>query len=430
MNKLVFSALVMMVAQAALACPRGTESRGTVNGVERCALKGTYLASELRLTADKVYLLEDGVFIGDDNKDQSVLRIEAGTKIMGNPGSFLSIMRGSKIYAEGTANKPVVFTSVKETGRKRGEWGGLIVNGNAPINACAPGAAICEAISEGIKVREVKFGGNQPEDNSGILRYVRIEFGGYPIAVDNEINGLSLNGVGSETEVNYIQVHMNADDGVEFFGGTVNVKNIVLTGNEDDSLDWDMGWVGKAQFIIIDQGADQVDNGFEADNSKSPMDASPRSNPVISNVTMIGSEKSAYGMLLRKGTGAQLSNFVITGFGRACIDVDDSETFRHGANLENGILAATGLSMSNSILNCAKGFEIEAGDAWSTEDWFLSQPGNKQADPKIKGWMPRIGSPLLAAGQVPDDFFFEPVDYIGAMGSDDWTVGWISRELQ
>lgn len=180
MKVFVFLGALILSAAAQGACPTGTESRGVVAGVERCALRGTYLSTDLRLTADNVYLIEDGVFIGDDNKENSTLRIEAGTKILGNPGAFVSIMRGSKIFAEGTAENPIVFTALKESGRKRGEWGGLVLNGNAPINACKAGASVCEAISEGIKAREVKFGGNNASDNSGILRYVRVEFAGYP----------------------------------------------------------------------------------------------------------------------------------------------------------------------------------------------------------------------------------------------------------
>ncbi|HPI39892.1 MAG TPA: hypothetical protein PLJ21_03760, partial [Pseudobdellovibrionaceae bacterium] len=315
--------------------------------------------------------------------------------------------------------------------RKRGEWGGLVINGNAPINACAKGVAVCEAISEGIKSKEVKFGGNDSEDNSGVLKYVVVEFAGYPISQDNELNGISFNGVGSGTEVEYIQVHMNADDGVEFFGGTVNVKHVVLTANEDDSMDWDMGWVGKAQFVLIDQGQDAVDNGFEADNLKSPMNAEPRSNPIMSNVTMIGSSKSAYGMLLRRGTGAQLSNFIITGFSKACIDIDDSETFKNAASVnEQGVLTATGLAMSYSLMNCPKSFEAEANDPWSTESWYKSQVGNKLGNPELSGWLLSATSPAWNMGMTPDDFFFEPVDYIGAIGKTDWTQGWVSKSLQ
>ncbi len=415
----------LSVAQAA--CPAGTTSKGAIAGKELCALKGSYLSTELVLSSDNAYSIEEGVFFGGDNKENSTLRIQAGTTIYGNPASFISIMRGSKIFAEGRVDAPIVFTSINVANPKRSDWGGLVINGNAPINACKAGASVCEAISEGIKVLPVKFGGNDPEENSGVLRYVRVEFGGYPISQDNELNGITFNGVGRGTTVEYIQVHRNSDDGVEFFGGTVNAKFLLLTENEDDSLDWDMGWTGKVQFVLVDQGSDKVDNGIEADNLKSPMNASPRSNPEISNMTLIGSPNSGYGLLLRRGTAADLKNFIVTGFGKACIDIEDAETFVNGAAVQGSDVVATGLKMSSSILNCAQGFEVKAGDAWSTKEWFLKQAGNIQADPQLNGWVPMAGSPALGQGATPDDLFFDPVDFIGAIGTDDWTLGWSKK---
>lgn len=426
MKKLIFSA-ILFAHGAAFACPSGTKSLGAQDGVQQCELKGTYLNSTLRLVSGFEYIINGGVFIGDDKKDSSTLIIEPGVVLRGLPGAFISIARDSKIEAVGTKEKPVLFTSLKKKDRKRGEWGGLVLNGNAPINPCKAGTPVCEAISEGIKEKEVKFGGNNPTDNSGKLQYVIVEYAGYPIAADNELNGITFNGVGSETLIEHIQVHMNSDDGIEFFGGTANARYVVLTGNEDDSLDWDMGWTGKIQFIIIDQGTDKVDNGIEADNYKSPMDATPRSNPTISNMTIIGSKNSTYGMLLRRGTGAHIANTIVTGFGSACIDFDDAETFTNAARNENNVLVATGLKMESTILNCAKPFEVEADDVFSIADWFASQPFNVIADPKLKSWLPAAGSPALENATMLEDFFFEPTDFIGAFGSEDWSKGWIVR---
>jgi hypothetical protein len=412
----------LLAAQVALSCPQGTAQR-VLNQQAYCVLKGNYINADLRLSNKHEYLIDEGVFVGGDNEQKSTLRIEAGTTLRGLPASFISVMRGSQIIAEGTAAKPIVFTSLAQTGRKRGEWGGLVINGNAPINRCRAGSSICEAISEGIKVREVKFGGNQPEDNSGVLKYVRVEFAGYPISPDNELNGITFNGVGSATVIEHIQVHMNSDDGIEFFGGTANAKYVVLTENEDDSLDWDMGWQGRLQFVMIDQGTDQVDNGIEADNLQSPMNASPRSRPVISNLTMIGSPKSGYGMLLRRGTGAEISNSIVTGFKKACVDIDDAETFSNAPT-------ATGIMMSHMLLDCAKPFELENGDAFVTEQFLKSQEKVQVASAGLLGWLPQAGSPALRGGSTPEDLFFEPVEFIGAMGNDNWAQGWITRDRQ
>lgn len=423
-KSIVLSALVASASMAV--CPSGTDSLGTIENKERCALKGKYLSTQLTLTAKNDYVLVDGVFIGADNSQNSKLVIEPGTKILGLPGSFLSVMRGSQLIAQGTAKQPIVFTSAQAQ-PKRGDWGGIVLNGNAPINACAAGVASCEAISEGIKVEQVKFGGNNSKDTSGILKYVRVEFGGYPISPDNELNGITFNGVGSDTLVEYVQVHMNSDDGVEFFGGTVSAKYLVLTNNEDDSVDWDMGWTGNLQHVLIDQGTDIVDNGIEADNLKSPMNAMPRSNPTISNMTIIGSPKSAYGMLLRRGTAATILNSIIVGTGKAAINIDDAETFNHGAKLVGAAVYAEGLKIQNTVAYSAKNFEVDAKDPWDTGAWFQSQPGNSTANPLLNGYLPQSNSPVLTSGVSPDDLFFDGVKHAGAFAKKDWTTGWARK---
>lgn len=417
-------ALLAASSTAHAACPRGTTLRGEVDGKKLCVFESKkYLNQQIVLTAENSYLIEQGTYFGGDNQANSTLRIEAGTRILANPGTFLVIQRGSQIFAEGTQDKPVVFTSAKLIHRKRGEWGGVVINGNAPINACGAPSATCEAISEGIKEEAVKFGGGNPEDNSGVLRYVRVEFGGYPISPDNELNGITFNAVGSKTEVDYLQVHMNADDGIEFFGGTVNLKHVVLTGNEDDSIDWDMGWTGKVQFLIAEQADDSADNGVEADNLKSPMNAEPRSNPQLSNLTLIGGAKSGHGLLLRRGTGGAIMNSIVSGFSKGCVDVDDAETFRN---------ATSGLRMTHTLLSCSKPFEVEAGDPWSLQDWFQNQVGNRTVDAALSNWVPAPGSPALGAGETPDDLFFDPVDFAGAIGTaeENWTTGWITRSTE
>jgi len=202
---------------------------------------------------------------------------------------------------------------------------------------------------------------------------------------DNELNGITFNAVGEGTEVDYIQVNMNADDGVEFFGGTVNVKHLVVTNNDDDSVDWDMGFRGKIQYLLSKQSDDAGDNGVEADNFKSPMNAQPRSNPTISNATFLGGKNSGYGLLLRKGTAASFHNTIVTGYKKACVDIDDVETFSNGASVNGGILSVNGLMMTTSLIFCAKNAESEAEDLWSTEAWLTSQ-GNKLLDPQLNGF--------------------------------------------
>lgn len=432
MKKLATALCALVMAPSIwAACPAGTNALGTVQGKEACSLKGSY-TTDLLLTSDKLWVLEGGVFIGNDNKQNATITIQPGTKIIGQSGAdFLVITRGSQIRAEGTADRPIVFTAAKTEGRTSGLWGGLILNGNAPINSCKDTTSVCEAEGEG---STGKYGGNNSADNSGVLKYVRVEFAGYQITPDNELNGVAFQGVGNGTTVDFLQVHKNADDGVEFFGGTVNVKHLVLTGNQDDSLDWTSGWTGKVQFVVIEQFQDEADSGFEADNLGSPMNAEPRSNPEISNVTMIGAgktgKKGGFGMLLRKGTAAIIHNSIVTNFKKSCLDIDDNETFANGGVLmRDGNVDARGLIMKNSLVDCSmssQNFEAEANEPWAVEKWFVNQEGNKTVNPELVGWIPAATSPALGTGVTPEDLFFDEVDFIGAIRdqASDWTKGW------
>ncbi len=404
-------------------------------GAGVCVLSGV-ITEDLTLTADTDWLLRGGVFVGDD-VNTTTLTIEPGTTIFGETSTngFLAIRRGSKIDAAGTKDAPIVFTSSQAEGsRARGDWGGVIINGRAPINACADegDGGSCESFGEG---GTGFYGGDKTDDNSGVLRYVRIEFAGRILSPDNELNGLALQGVGSGTELDFIQIHMGKDDGVEFFGGTVNFKHILTTGIADDNLDWTDGWQGKGQYFIALQYEDAGDNGIEADNNGEDNSASPRSNPVLSNVTLIGqpdSDLSDIGVLLREGTAGEIHNAVITGWNDTCFDIDQLETF---SNAKSGDLA-----VANSLLDCASPFgdgedaeeDFEGDDAMSIEDFYNGGEGNTTGDPKLTNvdtaapdFRPSSGSPAASGAVVPADGFFDQVDYKGAVDpSQDWTEGW------
>lgn len=434
---------MLISANAYAACPAGTTPRGdAVEGKPVCTLKGSYLSANVTLTSDNAYVLEGDVRFGADLNRESVLNVDAGTKVYGTSGSYLVIMRGSKINANGTDRKPVVFTSLQRDNLRAGLWGGIVLNGRAPINNCKAGQTVCESISEGIKNDPPKFGGNVVDDSSGRLVYLRVEYAGFELSKDNELNGITFNGVGSGTEVDYVQVHKNADDGVEFFGGTVNVKHLLLTENDDDGLDWDMGWTGKAQFVMIEVGEGSEDmNGIEADNLKSPMDAQPRSNPTLSNVTIVNKAqhpRNFNGILLRRGTGGAIHNTIVTGdFAVACINIDDEETFRNGGAVVGPTVEQTGLKLVNSIVNCARGnnFEDKAGDLFQVSAWFegAQKSANKLVNPQLVGRRPAENSPAVGAGITPrvdGRWQFTPVDFIGALSpyeDEDWTLNWTAR---
>ena len=423
MNRLVM--LLCLAAPASIAGCAGTDrdsaasaGAGDLTCVEGyCTLPGTLL-DDLTLTEDFAYVLSGGVFVGD-GAEAVTLTIDPGVTIYGEPQSFLAIQQNSRIDAVGTPGSPIVFTSPQPEGsRNRADWGGLILNGKAPINNCSDGSAAaagCSAEGEG---STGTYGGDDPADSSGTLQYVRVEFGGYEITPENEVNGIAFQGVGSGTRVSHIQVHMNKDDGVEFYGGTVSADHIVITGAGDDSLDWTDGWSGTASHVLIQQASDLGDRGIEADNNGDQNAAKPTSSPSLSRVTIVGAGAESVGMLLREGTMASISDVVVQGSGAACLDIDQDATFAHA---DDG-----SLTVRHTVLACDTAFMLETGDGGSPEEvfdiqaWFEGQPGNATtSDAGLEGYLPGPGSSLIGAGSGGGT--------IGAFDEDDdWAGAWIT----
>ncbi len=250
------------------------------------------------------------------------LTIPAGTNIEGKAGSALVVTRGAVLNAEGTAENPIIFESEDADMTGSSEWGGLVVQGFGVSNKC-PDTGICNVLGEG---GVGYYGGDDNADSSGSIEYVIVTEGGYEVYVDNELNGVSFMGVGSGTTVDYLQVNENSDDGVEFWGGAVVVKHLVLTANDDDSIDWDNGWVGGIQYAIVKQATAGGDHVFETDNDGSSMDSEPRSMPTIANVTAISSGVDT-AIKHREGTGALFYNVAVVESAAAkCLDIDDQAT--------------------------------------------------------------------------------------------------------
>lgn len=400
-----------------------------------CVVSGT-LTEDTTFTADKQWLLRGGVFIGND-VDETVLTVEPGTTVYGenSTGGMLVIRRGSRLVAEGTASDPIVFTSSKNPGsRARGDWGGIIVNGRAPINNCADGSgSVCEQFGEG---GTGFFGGDDADDDSGVFEYLRVEFAGRLISPDNELNGIAFQGVGRSTTIDHVQVHMNADDGVEFFGGTAEWRHLLVTGVGDDSLDWTDGWTGKGQYLVAQQYPDAGDQGIEADNNAEDNDASPRSHPTLANLTLIGSPESAasdFGALLREGTAGEIHSAVFTGFNAACLSMAQAATLNQ--------VTAGELLMEASVVDCATPFETDDDNGElataDIQDWFAAGAGNLEAaaelvapyDVTAPDFAPAPGSPLRDGGVAPSDAFFDAVTFRGGVDpADDWTAGWTTSE--
>ena len=379
---------------------------------------------DLTLKASREHVLRGAVFV----ENGATLTIEPGTTIYGEGVSngTLIIAQGSKIMAEGTPNAPIVFTSdALEGSRGRGQWGGLIINGRAPSNQ---GVTFGEGDTGA-------FGGNNPSDSSGVLKYVRVEFAGIEFSPDNELNGIAFQGVGSGTVVDYVQVHFNQDDGIEMFGGTVNIKHALVTGARDDSFDWTDGWTGKGQFWIAQQRGDEADNGFENDNSSKNNDATPRSAPTIYNATLIGDPQgptSDTGMLIREGAAGIYRNIIVHGFkNKAGLDIDNASTI---AQANGGSLTIQNTIFSNNQPgNFAEPDEDFDEAAWAMDPAF----NNLEADAKLRNpfaqsdpdFRPAADSPAvngtIPVAPPPGDGFFEPVNFVGGMGpNDNWTQGW------
>ncbi|HJS15579.1 MULTISPECIES: hypothetical protein [Rheinheimera] len=418
-------------------CPAFATAASALAGVTTpvCEIKGT-ITSDATLTADIAWALSGKVTVGNDNANSATLTIQPGTKVFGKSGAdYLVIARGSKIQAIGTATNPIVMTSVNDMlglsdEESAAEWGGLVLLGKAPSNKCdQANLANCQVEAEG---EAGPYGGADPEDNSGALKYVQVRYAGFEVIPDNELNGITFAGVGRGTTVEYIQVHNNLDDGVEFFGGTVDAKYVVLTGNRDDSLDWADGWTGRMQHVLIRHNPNdtKANRAIEGDNQSGNFTAEPISKPQISNMTIIGNnfdgEDDSEGILLRAGTAGELYNVVITGpadMGE-CFDINSQESVNNASAGE--------IVFRNSILDCAepvKNAEDEAGtEIFDTTAWFSAQPNNLVGDALLGGYIPAPNSPALTNGyNVANEVngWFDDVDYIGAFdGTTDWTKGW------
>lgn len=386
-------------------------------------------------TADKRYILNE--FVGVTQGD--TLTIEPGTVIYGgSPRATLFIQRGAKIIADGTARRPIIFTSPQRTGsRAARDWGSLVLLGQAPINL---GTAFLEGLPS---EPAYTFGGLIPDDSSGIVRYVRLEFGGFEIQTNQEINGLTLAGVGSGTVIDHVEILHNKDDGFEFFGGTVNASHLLGVAVYDDALDFDFGYSGSVQFAAFVKRAssDESDSNslIESDNGNPQFDNLPRTNPLVYNITAVRetrTDQGNFGAVLRRGTAGKFHNAIIANTRRAPVTVRDTSTF-------NAVTSGE-LVLNNSLLfgDFSNAAFTSSDNADGTRNFlFTTMNRNRNADPMLvigvptltETFMPDLtplaGSPALDANYVatpPDNGFLEAVDFIGAVGpGNNWILsGW------
>ena len=435
-------------------CPTGTSDSGTdIDGQNVCILTGGDLTEDLTLTRGNIYELDGrlnvGIDVGADGTaaggDPAVLNIEAGVTIFGNSGAdFLVVNRGSRINAQGTATNPIIFTSEADllgtqpnAADADGEWGGLVILGRAPINRCITGSAYgtdsCEQTIEGVSNPNAVYGGSLDTDSSGTLRYVQVKYAGFEVSPGNELNGISFGGVGDGTTVEYVQVHNNSDDGVEFFGGTVNARYLVLTGNDDESIDTDNGYQGAIQFAIVEQTPGRGDNVTEQSSVAAAYATLP-SNPKIANFTFIGDNADEV-FKSNSGSIGQLTNGVIV-YNGECIDWDVT-----AGDGDNTVWAGVGAdpSFQSVLFDCGNGgggltddtpetpAAVAAVQADANNVYDLTDPANV-ANSLIGDFIngPTETAVTAFGDESSIDPFFMNVDYIGAVenANDTWWQGW------
>lgn len=425
--------------------------------------------------AKGTYLMKGWIYVANGSE----LTIEPGTIIKGDTDTEASLIvePGGKLYAQGTKNSPIVMTSNQPKGqRKPGDWGGLIICGNAKNN----NGVLNQQIEGGPRT---KHGGNDDADNSGIISYVRVEFAGYPFQTDREINGITFGSVGSGTQIDHLQVSYSNDDSYEWFGGSVNCKYLVAFNGWDDEFDTDNGFSGKVQYCLSIRDPKIADksqsNGFESDNCGDGAEISPYTTATFSNVTFIGpmgrdgfqnttdfinagsfkptnpQNNSSLGlfqsaMQIRRSSHLSCFNSVAIGYPIGLIvDGEKGNTVEYAKagnlKLQNiyfagmGVIGTDANKMYEDVLADGKGNILDANQVSYSHTFFLAQTGNKyygnESELNFKdgrnigvNYMPNAGSPVLSAASFTDALLssgFDKVDYIGAFGTDDtWLDGW------
>ena len=441
-------------------CPEGTLESEVMLGKKVCSLSGE-ITSDLTLIAGNYYKLDGKVAVGKDmgadgtasGGVSATLTIDPGVTIFGESGNdYLVIMRGSDIHAVGTSSAPIIMTGRQDILGEadiintRGLWGGLVILGQSPINKCSFSTA-GSATSAGVRVdpceKEVEgsagdiMGGELPNDSSGSLKYVRVQYAGYEVFPGNELNGITFGGVGNGTLVDYIQVHNNQDDCVEFFGGTVDVKHLICTGAGDDNLDIDWGYQGRMQYVLVQQSNGVGDHVVESDNTNADAAVAyltePRSNPIVANFTFLSSGKDEI-FKLKEGVSGQYYNgvAVVKDGSTNCIETTYAETAQDGAVTPH-------FSMNSVAMQC-NGFIKTDGNASVAAIEAIVREGTNNlygADSGGGSYVNTLSGPVNGSAEtaatvtaIPStynaDGFFDTTDYIGAVkgATDTWYKNW------
>ncbi len=441
MKSLKVLALVMLGSIVISSCTKKDDDDTiTPTTGNKVVLNGNITTDVVLKAADTV-VLKGYVYV----QSGASITFEAGTIVRSDvtEKGALIIERGAKIFANGTASNPVVFTSGKAAGlRAPGDWGGIIILGKATTNRAT------EPTIEGGVGRP--YGGTDDNDNSGSMTYVRIEYAGIAAQPGSEINGLTFGAVGRGTTIEHIQAVYSNDDAFEFFGGTVNCKYLIAFATADDDFDFDFGYRGKIQYAISFRDPAFVDggdagNGIECDNDGSSSTATPYTKPVLSNFTLIGPNGASntaanhnYANRWRRNTRFEIHNSVLLGYAKAgfCVDGQGAaDAFMAGeSSFKNNLVHAITkpfLSRDNTAFNDST-LQVKAladGNVLTTPATInLGNIANLNAP----NFVPAVGSPALAGAVFTglDATFFTTTTFRGAIGTNDWTTGWTNWNPQ
>lgn len=312
-----FSTLALIAGMFVFTSCSNNDDDPVIEEPDNSVLQGS-IVSDLTLKSGNTYTL-NGEFLV---KEGATLNIEPGVKIVAQYDDrvdYILVEQGAKINALGTASAPIIMTSSKE---EPGAWGGIHICGRAHTNA--------EGGKGSSEIGGATYGGSNDADNSGVLKYVRVEYTGYAFDEEHEANGMTFYGVGNGTIIENCEAYHGSDDGFEFFGGSVNVKNMVVVNCSDDSFDWTEGWNGKGENLVAYQESASTlgydcDCLIEADNNENNYSATPVSHPVLKNLILVGNGGSKQGIRLRRGTEVEITSAKVSGKGKA-VAVESAET--------------------------------------------------------------------------------------------------------
>ena len=434
---------VKLIITSARGCTKTISKQVTIaTGASEVAITSD-ITTNTTWTSDKIYRLTGSTCLYVRNN--ATLTIQPGTVIKGDP-SALIITRGSKLIAEGTADKPIVFTSGKAAGQRRaGDWGGIALLGRAPLNV--PGN---EATLEGgCDANQVKYGGTDAADNSGSLKYVRIEFAGVAFVPNQELNSLTLAGVGSATTIENVQTSYGGDDAFEWFGGSVNGRNLIAFSTVDDMFDTDFGYSGKNQYLLGWSDPNIFDistsNGFESDNDGTGTSNKPLTSAKFANVSLFGPRRTpaqsvnslfGRGAHIRRSSRQSIHNAIFSGFptGFRLESTNTQNAFLTDTLQLKGIVVANATrtldSLATNFPNIRTKFNSLNTAAIATlADLNITDPYPTSGRPNF---LPKSGSIVLTGANqdIYTDTYFQKVNFRGAFGSSDWTGCWAEFDPQ